>query len=102
MFRGPVIDSGFVACGSHWLLNLGLYSDFEYVLEKNDRLTNATQEYEAATIVHSTFTNEGYGELYIFNNRSADLLIYLPLQLIHPGFVNDRAERKGNQTTADG
>ena len=34
------------------------------MLEKNERLTNATQEYEAATIVHTTFTNEGYGELY--------------------------------------
>jgi len=86
LFGGPVIDSGLAACGSHWLLNLCLYSDFEHVLEKNDRLTNATQEYEAATIVHTTFTNEGYGELYSFNSRSADLLIYLPLQLILPGF----------------
>jgi hypothetical protein len=59
------------------------------VLEKNDRLNNATQEYEAATIVQSTFVNEGYGELYIHPsfNRSADLLIYLPLQPLHPGLV---------------
>jgi hypothetical protein len=77
------------------------------VLEKNDRLNNATQEYEAATIVQSTFVNEGYGELYIYPpfNRSADLLIYLPPQPLHPGLVMtgfDRAERKGNQTTPDG
>ena len=37
-------------------------SDFEFVLEKNDQLNNATQAYEAARIVRSTFVNEGYGE----------------------------------------
>ena len=77
------------------------------MLEKNDRLNNATQEYEAATIVQSTFVNEGYGELYVdpLFNRSADLLPYLPLQPLHPDLVTtgiDRAERKGNQTTPDG
>ena len=92
----------------YWLLNPS-YSDFEYVLEKNDRLNNATQEYEAATIVQSTFVNEGYGELYLYIypqfNRSADLLTYLPLQPLHLNLVMsgfDRAERKGNQTTPDG
>ncbi|KAJ3509953.1 hypothetical protein NLJ89_g4948 [Agrocybe chaxingu] len=33
---------------------------FEYVLELNEQLRNATLEYEAATTVHTTFTNEGF------------------------------------------
>jgi dipeptidyl aminopeptidase len=62
------------------------------VLEKNDRLNNATQEYEAATIVQSTFVNEGYGELYLYIYpqfiRSADLLTYLILQSLLLGPCN--------------
>ena len=77
------------------------------MLEKNDQLNNATREYETATIVHTTFVNEGYGELHIYPpfNGSADLFPYLPPQPLHPGLVMagfDRAERKGNQTTPDG
>ncbi|KAF8957141.1 dipeptidyl peptidase IV N-terminal region-domain-containing protein [Flammula alnicola] len=34
--------------------------EFEFVLETNDQLNNATQEYEAATVVHSKFVNDGY------------------------------------------
>jgi dipeptidyl aminopeptidase len=34
--------------------------EFEFVLERNDFLNNATQEYEAATIVHSTIISDGY------------------------------------------
>jgi dipeptidyl aminopeptidase len=44
------------------LVCLLVTSDFEFILEKNNQLHNATQEYEAATIVQSTFVNEGYGE----------------------------------------
>ncbi|TFK34032.1 dipeptidyl peptidase IV N-terminal region-domain-containing protein [Crucibulum laeve] len=33
---------------------------FNYPLTKNERLTNATLEYEAATITHSTITSDGF------------------------------------------
>ena len=35
--------------------------DLEYVLETNERLANVTAQYEAATVVHSTFENDGFG-----------------------------------------
>ncbi|KAJ6561203.1 dipeptidyl aminopeptidase [Mycena vulgaris] len=35
-------------------------NEFEYVLTTNDRLTNVTQEYETATVVHSTIEVDGY------------------------------------------
>ncbi|KDR80915.1 hypothetical protein GALMADRAFT_241446 [Galerina marginata CBS 339.88] len=35
-------------------------AEFEFVLEKNEWLQNATLEYEAATVVHSTFISDGY------------------------------------------
>ncbi|KAJ7132184.1 dipeptidyl aminopeptidase [Mycena epipterygia] len=35
-------------------------NEFEYVLTTNDRLVNVTEEYEAATVVHSTIDVDGY------------------------------------------
>ncbi|KAJ7643291.1 dipeptidyl aminopeptidase [Mycena polygramma] len=35
-------------------------SEFEYVLTTNERLTNVTEEYESATVVHSTIEVDGY------------------------------------------
>ncbi|KAJ6581126.1 dipeptidyl aminopeptidase [Mycena capillaripes] len=35
-------------------------SEFEYVLTTNERLTNVTEEYETATVVHSTIEVDGY------------------------------------------
>ncbi|KAJ7849979.1 dipeptidyl aminopeptidase [Mycena olivaceomarginata] len=35
-------------------------SAFEYVLTTNERLTNVTEEYETATVVHSTIEVDGY------------------------------------------
>ncbi|THU97687.1 dipeptidyl aminopeptidase [Dendrothele bispora CBS 962.96] len=35
-------------------------SDFDYVLTTNDELSNATSEYEAATVIHSTIEVDGY------------------------------------------
>jgi len=37
-------------------------ADFDYVLTTNDALNNATSEYEAATVIHSTIEVDGYGE----------------------------------------
>ncbi|KAK7440383.1 Dipeptidyl peptidase 4 [Stygiomarasmius scandens] len=35
-------------------------TDFDYVLTTNDALNNATSEYEAATVIHSTIEVDGY------------------------------------------
>ena len=43
------------------LLVLYMVLDLEYVLETNERLANVTAQYEAATVVHSTFENDGFG-----------------------------------------
>ena len=41
---------------------------FDYVLSSNDALNNATVAYESPTLVHSTFTNDGF-ELNVLERR---------------------------------
>jgi dipeptidyl aminopeptidase B len=40
---------------------------FDYVLEQNEALKNATMEYEAPTIVRSTINSDGYGQLSLLS-----------------------------------
>lgn len=64
--------------------------DFNYVLTDNERLANATAEYEAPTVIHSTIVNEeGYGNATIDIASSIDLILY-------------RVERQRNSTASYG
>jgi hypothetical protein len=69
--------------------------DYEFTLETNAVLHNATLEYESANVVHTTFTNDGFGMSF--------------LGLSTPNFstekradVCDRIQCEGNEAAKDG
>lgn len=67
------------------------------MLTTNDRLVNVTEEYEAATVVHSTIDVDGYGELIIFTSRRglhANILRELNVKEIRPPRMDDSGRTK--------
>lgn len=80
---------------AHKLNSLSLPA-FEYVLTTNERLTNVTEDFESATVVHSTIEVDGYGGLTGFLRLadSADDRPELNVKEIRPPRMDDSGRTK--------